>query len=399
MSDLVVSSEEINWETGLYECLEGAFAEAVACGGYAKGYFSSLGEYLRDRFYFPLKGKSFNLFIQNSKAYAEAFVKKLQGKNPHPERVFPRFEEIREKFDIKDVPITIRVGDRIFHFTTRIVESKDQFFDRKLRFVLFSFYDHMERKGEKLGNWDPKSTDELSGAVLEVLKQVQTKFQVDSLMTFSIGNIVLDGLKNLELQEGKKILPKNIIVNRGLTSIEKVSNMLFDYPISRLLYYGACLLQLNADPEQELLNFFERLSQDHPSSLEGRSVRIIEMSHDCYFAGLSGFGKEYHKKLSQTGVESYRGTFFVPGFDEKAHHSLPMHLIPTGGPGAHNEHFPQCEEGETLADHLMRTSLFSAKGGEHTLFMAGGNLDNLDSITCLQVAPFLSSFVRLSKSC
>lgn len=112
----------------------------------------------------------------------------------------------------------------------------------------------------------------------------------------------MDGLKNLKEEEGHRILPKTFIIDRGLASIEKVSKMLFSYPISKMLYNAAWLTHLDANPEQELCHFFERLSKANPSYLQDRKVLMIEMEYDRYFSGPGGFDPEYHTQLSKESL-------------------------------------------------------------------------------------------------
>ncbi|MCB1110917.1 MAG: hypothetical protein KDK64_08040 [Chlamydiia bacterium] len=377
----------------VYEVKEGGFAEAVKCGGYAQGYLKAVGELLRDRFYFPLNPKPVEAFFEYTGKDIEGFMSCLRGESEHVDRTFPQMEEIKGKFEIKDLPISMRVGDCFYQFTVRIVESKDGYFDRKIRFVLFSFYDNLE--GDK--PWNPTSIDEISGAVFEVLKQVQTWQPLDSLMTFSIGNVIWDGLKHLDAQEGDQVLPQKLIINRGLASIEKVSQMLFPYPLSSALHYLAWLTYLDGNPEQEMLSFFERLAQTHSPSFQNRKITLIEMTYDRYFSGVGGFDADYHHSLSQLGLDVKRGTFFVPAVAAQAHHALPMHLVPAASAGAKVENFSSIEQGESLADHLMRTEFLPDQGGEVTHCLIGGNRDTLDSITYLHVTPFLLSFNRLTK--
>ncbi|MCB1080619.1 MAG: hypothetical protein KDK69_02245, partial [Chlamydiia bacterium] len=142
----------------------------------------------------------------------------------------------------------------------RVIESQQDSSGKKLRLILFSFYDHVDEKGDR---WNPHTTDELSCAPLEVLRAFQQEITVHSMMTFSLGNFLLDGLKNIG-HEDVAMIPQTLILNRGLSSIWKVASQLYSFPISYLLYQAVYSLGLDANPERELVDFLRGLRRRIP---------------------------------------------------------------------------------------------------------------------------------------
>ncbi len=205
-----------------------------------------------------------------------------------------------------------------------------------------------------LSPWDPLSTDELSAAILDILKAYQTQIPIDSMMCFSIGALAFDGLKQVA-PEDFHFIPKNLIFNRGLTSIEKVSNRLFSFPVSSILYQLAHFFNLDSNPENELLQFLNRTQQDVPS-LEKRKIVIIEAKHDQYFSGDAGFNPDFSKQIALKGFPTFEGTFFVLIFHPAAHHAIRLDLmINNHNSGTITEKFLPISTNESVASSIVNT--------------------------------------------
>ncbi|MCB1107828.1 MAG: hypothetical protein KDK76_07015 [Chlamydiia bacterium] len=371
------------------DCSEGVFAEAVKSGGYAAGYFSLIGEFLRGKYLPQLTGVSGSFFTDLT-LYLETFIKAFKGESTHYDPTFPDFEKVVNHFTLKDIPIEIRLNEMVFHFTVRVIESKEEIGGKKLRLILFSFYDHLVTTSDTLKKWDPKSIDELSGAVIEILKAIQKDGDlIDHLMMFSFGCITLNALKHLEVTD--PYIPKSIVIDRGFVSSEKIATLMFPY-LYPMVNFVTWLTGLDANPEKELLNFFKRMEVESPKSLEGRQVVIIEAKHDRYFSNESGFDPLFHKHLSETGVSVYRGHYFVgPGIDRISHHAIRKDWMINAEHGTSSENFFPAPPNESLSDTLA-SNLFQ-KEGLNTCFIVGGNRDSLNSMTYLQM-PLLASFLK-----
>ena len=203
------------------------------------------------------------------------------------------------------------------------------------------------------------------------------------------------GRPSAVLRVNQQIMPKTLIFNRGLTSIQKASNQLYPFPISFLLYQSVYFLGLDANPERELTHFFQRL-QSHGSSLENRKVVIIEARNDRYFSGAGKLDPSFYSTLSQTGVDIKNGTFFVPIVAEAAHHALRLDwILNNHEAGSVTANFLPMRTNESLAEGLVN-GIFRENSDDkfHTCFIFGGNKDSLDSITYMQAAPLLSAFIK-----
>ena len=367
--------------------------EATKASTFSSQYFRDMAEFLRDRFYLPLNVKPLDSFFVNSGAYASQFVEMLRGNNPHLDPTFPNLPQMIDYFIVRDIPVKVKLETGAYIFQTRVIESKEEVEGKKLRFILFSFYDHQDEEGNP---WNPLTTDELSSAPLEVLKAFGQKVKVHSMMTFSLGSFILDGLKNIA-EEDTDLIPKTLILNRGLASIWKVATKLFSFPVSYLLYQAVYLLGLDANPELEILRFFAQMQSQNPQSMEGRKVVVLEAKNDRYFSGNGALDPNFRENLTTTGVEAYQASFFIPMVAEHAHHALRMDLlINNKDSGTVSADFLPAKENESLPLTLIQNLMSETdEKNHHTIFITGGNKDTLDSVSYLQVAPLMSAFVDL----
>ena len=375
--------------------VEGEHLEtAIKAATFSFSAFRSFATILRDTFYLPGKGVPPGSYLANSGDYAIEFTNMLRGTNPHLDPTFPHLPQIIEQFTVRDIPVKVKLKEGECIFKTRVIESKETIEGKKLRLIVFTFYGNVDGKGNP---WDPVTTDELSSASLEVLKAFSQNVKMHSMMTFSMGNFIFDGLKNLS-DDDHDLIPCTLILNRPLASISKVAPNATWFPQSYLAYQAAYYLGLDADPEREMLKFFERIQSNDMQSMEGRKVAIIEAVHDKYFSGCGALDTNYRESLEQTGVEAYQGAFMVPLVSPDAHHAIRMDLlINNKNTGTTTTNFLPIKDNESLPSALVKNLLTETDENDyHNVFIAGGNKDTVDSVTYLQAAPLLSAFVQLN---
>jgi len=350
--------------------------------------------FFRDRFYLPLNQTTSDPFFIDSGRYSQQFVAMLKGENPNLDGTFPQLPELIKHFSIRDIPVELKVGDSVIVFQTRVIESKESIEGKKLRLILFSFADHKVKMGDGVHPWDPMHIDELSGSILDILKAYQSHTHIDSMFCFSLGSLFYDGLKHVKPEESD-FIPKVLGLNRGLASIKKVSEQLYPYPISSILYNSVYYLGLDANPERELLQFFQRM-QFHGAPMNHREVVVIEARHDRYFSGAGKFDENFCSDLKDAGASVSHGNFFVPMVAEAAHHAIRLDwIVNNQDAGTNTERFLPFPKNKTLAEGLAKNILMQTeKDGVHTCFLVGGNKDNLDSVTYLQAAPLLVAYLK-----
>ncbi len=335
-----------------------------------------LGTVLRNSFYLPQYKQSHDLDIDYSLAKEDS--DKLAR---------------AEHFSVRDVEV--RLDDVIpLIFTVRLFESKKPVNNKKLQLILFSFYGNHEEHSGKPVRWEPLSVNELSKSPLLVLKAFQSKgVRVDSLITTSLGNVVLDSLKDISTKSSAEAVPSTVVINRGLTSVNKVAGQLFSFPFNSLLHGAAKLTGYDADPEQGLLTF---LHNHQNSNNPPRQVVMIECQKDNYFSGSSGFESNYHDKLTNLGARVFRASFYPFPFQVRAHHALSLaHLtnnLATKKLSDTANFSPR--DGESASSMLARNVFLAGDKDVHICFYVGGNDANLDLATARDVIPLLEDFVK-----
>lgn len=349
---------------------------------------------LRDEYYLPLNKPTNDPFFIDSGRYSKQFVAMLKGENPDLDGTFYQLPELIKHFSVRDIPVEVTIGDSTVVFQTRVIESKEAIDGKKLRLVLFSFLDHQVKTQDGLHPWDPMHIDELSGSVLDVLRAYQTHARVDSMICFSMGTLFFDGLKHLTPEESDCI-PKTLVLNRGLSSIQKVSENVVWYPKNVLAYNLACYLGLDANPERELVHFFQRMKL-HGAPMNHREVVVIEARHDRYFSGVGKLDENFCSELKDAGAAVSHGNFFIPMVAEHAHHALRLDwVVNNQEAGTNTESFLPFPKNKTLAEGLAKNILTrTEKDGVHICFLVGGNGDNLDSVTYLQAAPLMAAYLQ-----
>lgn len=354
----------------------------------------NLKRFFRDRFYLPLNQTTSDPFFIDSGRYSKQFVAMLRGENPDLDGTFPQLPAIITHFTVRDIPVEVAVGDGVIVFQTRVIESKEAIEGKKLRLILFSFADHQVKTRDGVHSWDPVHIDELSGSILDILKAYQSHARIDSMLCFSLGSLFYDGLKHVTPKESD-FIPKILGLNRGLTSIKKVSEKLYPFPISSILYNSVYYLGLDANPERELIHFFQRM-QLYGTPMNHRQVVVIEARHDRYFSEKGKLDEDFPSHLSQAGASVSHGNFFIPMVVEAAHHAIRLDwIVNNQEAGTNTDGFLPFPKNKTLARGLASNILTRTENdGVHTCFIVGGNKDDLNSVTYLQAAPLLAAYLQ-----
>lgn len=347
--------------------------------------FQWIGQYLRDRLYFPLihpdEGYQWNMNM------AKTLYEMLTGNETIPTtQAWPDVEAVRQAFTIKTVPIQVQSGAQTYSFQTYIVESKEKVDGKGLRLVLFSFYGN-EKNGEP---WKPQSIQELGYAPVLVLQGLQANgYQADSLDLFSLGAVTFQGLEYLKAEDAA-IVPSTIILDRGMSSTYKLAQKLYGFFLRWPLYGAAYASNWDGDPEAACLRFFESLGKT-----EGRTVIQIEAVKDFYFSGPGGYASDFTQRLNDLGVTTYSGQFYVPCVPERSHHAFSRGLVYNNpGSGTSVENFIEMDPMESLSDALMSQLFLNpafSSGEYHTSLVVGGNAEDLN-IVLMRAFPSLASF-------
>ncbi len=360
-------------------------AGETEANGIAQRFFPSVGTLLRDRFYLPNFIQPIEDFFEHCNTHAVNVTNMLKGTNTDFDPTFSKLPFLSKHYDVRDIPITLKSGDRSLVTTVRVIESKPGEVGKKLRLVLFSYYNNQWVEGNKISGWDPKTTDELSAVPLEVLRALQAHVTIDSMMCFSLGAIALDGLKNVDAKDSD-IIPKTLILNRPLTSIWKVASQLFP-KLRHALYQLVKLYELDSNPEEELLAFFQRVSKENPNALADRHVVLFEATRDRYFSGPGALTLvDEIRKI----VKTSHGKFFIPLLAELAHHAHRIdHILNNPNSETDVSAFIDMDPNESISQALNRHIFM--KEESHTCLIIGGNRDSLDSIIYLQALPILEA--------
>ncbi len=301
---------------------------------------------------------------------------------------------VKTHFSIRDVAVHLQ-GETTRIFNVRLFESKKTVCEKNLRLILFSYNGNEERLGvTESRRWEPLTIKELSESPLLVLKAFQKSgVNVDSLMTTSLGNVMLESFKNIpQNADEQKTVPSTLVINRGLTSVEKVAKQLYSRPVSDALYGAARLSGWDADPEQGLLDFLRKTGKD-------REVVIIEAQEDSYFSKAGGFSSDYHTKIESLGAKVFRAAFYPFPFHTRAHHALSLeHLVNNKATKmiVNSAQFAFSAE-ESAASLIAKNVFFSEDADFHTCFYVCGNDATLDIGTAREALPLLSAFVKEGK--
>jgi hypothetical protein len=354
-----------------------------------------VGELLRNAFYLPLYNKKIDSAVLLDQSLAEDISSSLM-KRERPEDGPPCAIAMWRYFSVRDVSVQIKDQDASRLFRVRLFESKMGLSGKKLRIFLFSFYGNTEKLPleNQSRRWEPQTMKELSTSPLFVLKALKERgIRVDSLVTTSLGNVALDGLKYNSSKDSGEI-PPILIINRGLTSVQKVATQLYFFPLNYVLYGAAKLSGWNANPEKELLNFLEKRQQNSRKSQH--KVILIEAQNDFYFSGNGGFQADTHEKIKRLKVPLFRASFHPFPVHTRAHHAISLdHLNNNSATQVTANTFPfPLEKWEKMSSAIARNIFFAGDLEYHTVFIIAGNEANLDVGTAREALPLLSAFVE-----
>ncbi|MCB1116801.1 MAG: hypothetical protein KDK71_10065, partial [Chlamydiia bacterium] len=356
--------------------------------GYAQSFFPWLGTFLRNKFYLPCFVQPIESFFQHCDTHAKNITRMLKGECSDCDPTFPHLPELKNHYVVKDIPITVTHNNHSIASTVRVIETKPEFQGNPLRLILFSFNDNRQTFGDAIGPWNPKTADEVSILPIEILRALQTHTSIDSLMCFSLGGITLNGLKHIT-PEDSAFIPKTVILNRSLRSTWKVASVLFPW-MKWPLHFLTYLYGLDANPEQEILSFYQRLHTQSPDSMKERTVVEFSATRDRYFSAPGDYDETFHQTLKDTQTTVHHGKFFIPLVAEIAHHAMRAdHLLNNPDSETDTTHFFTMSPNESVPQTLVR-EIFN-RGKTHTSLFVGGNRDSLDSLTYLHALPVLEA--------
>lgn len=335
------------------------------------------------------------------------FYLPMFSRNPTPvykaqlELATERIDKFRREsdFSIEDMTIEVQGKSGTRSFKIRKIESTEVQ-GKKLRLFLFCFNgDHFETpKGGQTQKWNPLKIKELSECPILVLKALKAQgYEMNSLITTSLGNVVLDGLK---YEEDFSILPPTLIINRGLASIKETTNRLISFPMNYVLFGLAKLTGWNANPEQELIQFLRREKQNNSPSLSERKIVILEARFDHYFSENAAFDPSTDGTLAALGCGVFRGSFFPRDHvHERAHHALPLRYFEKDKRTITKiDSIPlNIEEGTNIASVIAESVFMSGDEEFHNCFMIPGNDANENFGTSRDALNLLRAFRKLGQ--
>jgi len=169
--------------------------KSSGCWDFFKSPLEAIGQILRNTFYLPLYKKKIDPELELDQRLAGKVSYILQ----HPQALCSReLRVIQRCFSIRDIDVQIE-GPIVRTFTVRLFESRIPVGEKKLRVILFSFNGNTEHERDlhsRARAWNPLKIEEISSSPLSVLQAFQASgVRVDSLVTTSLGNVALDGLK------------------------------------------------------------------------------------------------------------------------------------------------------------------------------------------------------------
>ncbi len=357
-------------------------------------FLQMIGLTLRNNFYLPLMKQSVDQESATNQKLAGQVTAVLSNPGVSCSK---KLETIRRCFSMRDIDVRLE-GSVVRIFTVRLFESNMPIAGKKLRVILFCFNGNRELTAEGHPRlWDPLRIDEVSTSPLSVLRAFQASgLRVDSVITNSLGNLIFDGLKYLPPGvNAAEIMPQTLVINRGFTSVKKVGDRLFPFPLNCVLYNAAKLTGWDADAEEGLLNFCNRISEEAgPTS---HQVVIIKALEDYYFSGKGALDSDTPKKIDRLGFPTFFAEFWPYPFHSRSHHAITLnHLKNNSETGVHintDEHF-RLDEGEKMSTAIARNIFFRGEAQWHTSYCTGGSDATLDIGTVREVMPLLSAFVH-----
>ena len=374
------------------EMIESNSPKTSWCWKYVQGYLEPIGRLFRNTFFLPLYNKKVDVERTLNQRLAEKISLDLQNSEAFCSK---ELSIIRRCFSMRDIDVRLE-GPVTKIFTLRLFESKMPIGGKKLRVILFCFNGNRECSGGTTLStqaWNPLKIQELSKIPLSILRAFQTTgIRVDSLVTNSLGNVILDALSTEPICA--TTIPPTLIINRGYTSTKKVANRFFIFPLNYILYGVAKLCGWSADPEKGLLTFLEKNHQKHIHSPQ--KVVIIEARKDYFFSEEGSFDPNIHEKIAKLGVSVFRAKFWPYPFQSRSHHALCLdHFVNNSETQllANNMSF-SLNEGEKMSSAIARNIFFEGDEEWHTSFFIGGADATREIGTVRETMPLLSAFIE-----
>ncbi len=278
-------------------------------------------------------------------------------------------------------------------FKLRVYDSKEPINGKNLRIVQFCFNGNEQEESGESKRWDPQTLRSLTNAPLNVMKALQDAgIPIDSMLNSSLGNVVLDGVDQID----EKYIPPTILINRGLTSIEKVTSNIEIPALKRMLMKTiAYATGWFADPEAGLLRFAEKCTD------KKRTVGIFEALYDNYFGEKAitnaAFDPNYCESLRENGFDAFRINYFPAPYQKRSHHSIPLDkLIPEGI--LENKSDIPFEATGTAADIIAQQVFFKEDGKtSHTCFCIGGSEATVEKDLMRVTEPLINASAKVAK--
>ncbi len=373
---------------------------------YSQYYFSGLATTLLDVFFLPLRAlynsgtlsqeiTHLDPYMEDKTThqYFRTFTKIFNGTLGGSVPTFSHFDELKMAFTIHDIPCHIQTESRELIYNLRFVQSKD--FGQNqggLRLILLSLNENSEIVDGKKVPLHPKSLQEMGTVPVEIMKKLKQDYHLDTLFCFSLGAITLDALKDI----GEDVLPKNIILDRSLTSIRKVAPASVPlFPLYNILHWIAQSFHLDADPETHFLEYLEK----NPDFAKEKTIINIRARLDHYFSDtgrrftVGDYSPGYFERLKKVAGKVFSGSFVVPYTTPLAHHAARHdQLLCHPHTGSITHDFLPTNDHESLADVLAR--FMGNRQTDHTALMVGGTKDNLDAMLHLNTG-ILNSWIQI----
>jgi len=348
-------------------CLEEA--PATISTDRAHALCEKFGITVRDVFYLPLfKDKIHESHLHEQKAANKAFA---TWKDTSP---------ISTHFEIYD--ITVKVPSDVTElFKVRVYQSKS--YEKPLLLLLFCFNDNEEIVDGKTIPWNPKNMRALSMAPVKILKALHEQgIPVDSLLATSLGNVAISSFKRVD----REIVPETLIINRGFTSVNKLTKNFYRFPKSQIIKTIAKWTKWDTNPERSLLVFMKNKEPD-----EKRTVCIIEAEKDRFFSGRAKFDDDLHNKLQKLGVSTFRANFLPFSSPPRSHHSLPLNELERSSVIEETLDETAFPMEATMADTIVK-HVFSQGPNGHTCLIVGGNEATFEKDHLRVILPLLNAF-------
>ena len=214
------------------------------------------------------------------------------------------------------------------------------------RFFILSQYDTYREDGKK---FCPKNIHEPGLVFAQILKALtQQKGPIDLITAHSLGTIVLASslkyLASLSSSKKESILPKNIYMDRGVSSTEKAGSLLG--PLNPFLAFLSRMSDWNLDIGNEIYQ--------HLSSRKDQALLLSEVKKDFYFSKDRSLVQSPYIQALTKERKAFTFSFDFPA---QQYHPIAHHMLNN----SYLEHYQLVQkedsllqEGESMADLAIR---------------------------------------------